>query len=166
MLAFRLLPILLPALVPAQAPKWTTFTAKEDGFSVLLPAKPKMTAMTNGAQGVTATMRNYVARTSSVTCATMRVKFSDNVTPRIMANVSNGIKKGLLGSIQGTATGDRKAAFGGRTGRQVDFKAASGGAGSMWMVETPGHTMFILMIAGPKVPTDADRKRFFASLRP
>ena len=158
--------LLLPALASAQAPKWATFTAKGDGFAVLLPAKPTMTPTSNSAEGISAETHNYVARTASVTCVVTRSKFSNNVTPAVMKNIADGIKKGLLGSVQGTATADRKVSYGGRSGRQVDFRSANGASGSLWIVEAPGRVVFTLTIAGVKGASEADRKRFFASLRP
>lgn len=160
----HVLPLLLVA--PAQAPKWAPYAAKGDGFTVLLPAKPTMTPLNSSAEGITAETHNYVARTASVTCVVTRSKFSSNVTPAIMKNVSDGIKKGLLGSIGGTATADRKVSYGGRSGRQVDFKSGAGATGAMWVVETPGHVVFTLTIAGQKSLAQADLKRFFGSLKP
>ena len=159
------LSLVLIATLVRQAPTWAPYTAKGDGFTVLLPAKPTMTPTNNSAQGISAVTHNYVARTNPITCVVTRSKFSNNVTPAIMKNVAEGIKTGLLNSIQGAATADRKVAYAGRSGRQVDFKSGAGAVGAMWIVEAQGHVVFTLTIVGQKSLSEPDRKRFFGSLR-
>lgn len=160
---FRILPLLfaaVPALVLAQAPKWTPYTAKADRFSVLMPGAVQ--TQTQTVQGLQTHM--FMSMAPSVVCILTRSGLPANTSATTIKAMGEGIKKGLLASSKATATADHPASYAGRAGRQIDFKLPNGGKGSMFIVQAPGVTYTMTVVKQAGAPT-AEAAKFFNSFK-
>ncbi len=158
-LSAALLALAVPTL--AQAPKWTTFAAPGDGFSILMPGKAQLTKQNT--QGVVTNI--YLAFGPPFVCAASKTilpaggfKASD------LAQMEKAMKSSMLASSHSTSTGEHPATYAGIAGRQMEFRTANGGSGAMWIGRT-SRAVYSLTLAKQTPASPAEAKRFFGSFR-
>lgn len=143
-----------------QAPKWATYAASADGFSIQMPGPTR--SQNQSTQGVQTHI--YLSMAQPFICAVTKTSVPPGTKQASIDQMVAGMKGGLLRSSGATATGSRKAAYGGRPGEQTDFKMARGGSGSVWITRTP-NAVYSLTIAKPTGTSPAEAKRFFGSFK-
>ncbi len=155
---FALVVLALPAV--AQAPKWTTFAPKGEGFSVLMPSPPKLT--TQNEEGVL--VHIYISQAPPFVAIVSKAILPPTFKKPNVDIMVKTMREGMLRTSGSTATGDHKTVHGGLTGEQTDFKTPSGGTGLLWVVRKP-KAVYALAIVGQKPLGTADAKRFLDSFR-
>lgn len=148
----------LPAL--AQAPKWSTYVTKGDGFSILMPTTPKM--VNQAAEGVTTHI--YLAMAPTIVCAASKSNLPSGFGKANVDAMTGAMRSSMMASSGGTPTGSRKATYAGIAGEQTEFKTSSGRAGATWIAHTP-KAVYSLTIVKQGGASAAEEARFFGSFR-
>ena len=153
------MPALLFALL-AQAPKWATYVAKADGFSVLMPAAPRI--VPQSAEGVTT--RIYLGITPKGTMIASKSVLPPGFGKANVDAMTKAMRQSILTSSGATATGGHKATFAGIAGTQTDFKMPNGGTGATWIGSTP-RALYSLSTVMPTPMKPAEIARLFGTFK-
>lgn len=139
---------------------WKTITSKEAGITFNVPTTPKSTTRTD--EGVQSRM--WVSSAGNANFV-VSVSFPPAKAPATFAKqMSDGIKGGFLKSTNATAVSDKTATYAGISGREIIFKNPSGVHGSLWIINR-NNRIYTLTIAKQSTAYQADRKKFFGSLK-
>lgn len=158
LLALGSLVVALPAF--AQAPKLSPFTAPGDGYTIAMPAKPRL--LTQATSGVTTHI--YMAQTVPMACFTSKSSLPKSFDATNRQTMRKAMLESMLRTSGSTATRTRTAIHAGISGQQTDFTVANGGSGSVWIAETP-NAIYMIMGVGRTPAAKAQVEPFLASFR-
>ncbi|MBN2378456.1 hypothetical protein JXM67_01455 [candidate division WOR-3 bacterium] len=107
--------------------KWTQFTSKEGGFSVLMPTEPVKDKQTTPSGGVSVDLYSFKVNYPPVEYAVMYndMPFEDEITPQVVKGVFDVGRDAVIMAFSGTLLADKDITLDGNPGREFRIKTSN-----------------------------------------
>ena len=152
--------LLLAPLLLVQTPKWATYDAKADGFSILMPGPTQMQPQTT--MGVTTHI--FISQAQPFVCIASRTALTPAMKAADVAGMNKAMTSSMLASSRSTASGEKAATYAGIAGQQTAFKTANGGGGASWIGQK-GRAVYFITLVKQGGASPAEVAKFLGSLR-